>query len=48
MENEDKISKKVVIVVNKEDRQKIDIFMAVLIDVAEDMGILATITDTHG
>jgi hypothetical protein len=48
MENKDTIKKEVVIVVNKQDKQKIDIFMAVLIDVAEDMGILATITDVNG
>jgi hypothetical protein len=48
MENDERINKKVTIVVNKQDKMKLDIFLAVLVDVAEDMGILATITDING
>ena len=48
MENDERINKKVTIVVNKQDKMKLDIFLAVLVDVAEDMGILATITDVNG
>tara|TARA_Y100001938_G_C8006802_1_gene387758 strand:+ start:722 stop:907 length:186 start_codon:yes stop_codon:yes gene_type:complete len=48
MERDEKIKKRVTIIADKKDKRKIALFMAVLVDVAKDMGLLATIKDLYG
>ena len=48
MEKVEKIKKRVTIVADKSDKRQIDLFMAVLVDVAKDMGLLATIKNING
>lgn len=45
MDNEEKIIKKVVLVSPSEEKTKLDEFLQVLVDVAKEMGILATISN---